>query len=109
MSKYPGELDTDGELPPIADNITEIGAEAINSLRAAVFAIEHALGTAPQGTTSTLSARLAQSLNSDGTFKAAALIAAGLIALPITNTQIGTSAAIGKQVRSGCTNPNITK
>ena len=94
MSKYPGQLDTNAELVPVADNATEITSESINALREAVFAIQHALGTNPQGTTANLKARLEQILNPDGTFKSAALVAAGLIALPITNAMIGTSAAI---------------
>ena len=39
MSNYPSALNTDLELPRIDNNITEIGAEAINSIRDAIFAI----------------------------------------------------------------------
>lgn len=94
MTKYPGQLDTNAELTPVADNVTELTAEHINSLRSAIFAIETAIGTDPQGTSSDLKTRLEQVLNPDGTFKTAALVAAGLISLPITNSMIGSSAAI---------------
>lgn len=94
MTKYPSELDTDTELPAVQDSISEYSGDTINRLRASVFAMQAAIGTSPQGSSSTLSARLAQALNDDGTLKAAALVASGLIALPITNDQIGSSAAI---------------
>lgn len=94
MSNYPQNIDTDAELPPVQDNITEIGGEAINSLREAVFALEKALGTNPQGSLSNVSDRLSAALNDDGTFKAAALSSAGLVSLPITNAQIGATAGI---------------
>lgn len=93
-TKYPNEIDTDAELPLVSDNITEVGAEAINALRSAIFAIQESIGTNPEGTTANLVNRLAESLNDDGTLKASALIAAGLVALPITNNQVGASAAI---------------
>lgn len=96
MSKYPWQLDTNAELTPVADNATEITAESINALREAVFAIQRAVGTNPQGTATDLKTRLEQILNPDGTFKSAALVAAGLIALPITNAMIGVSAAINE-------------
>ena len=94
MTSYPQTIDNDSDLPAVNDNITEIGGEAINALRAAVFSLEKTLGTNPQGSTATMDARLSASINSDGTIRAAALIAAGLIALPITNSQVGASAGI---------------
>ena len=94
MSRYPAELDNDADLPPVANNITEIGAEAINALRASVFALEAALGRDPQGSLLNLSERLGRTLNDDGTWKAAALVSAGLVSLPIDNAQIGASAGI---------------
>lgn len=94
MTSYPQNLDTDGDLPAVVDNVTEIGGEAINALREAVFALERALGTNPQGAATNLTTRLSESLNDDGTFKAAALIAAGLVSLPIVNSQVGASAGI---------------
>ena len=94
MSNFPSELDTDAELPRVTNNVTEIGAEAINAIREAVFAIEHTLGANVDGSAASLKDRLDTVLNPDGTFKSAALVAAGLIALPITNAMVGTSAAI---------------
>jgi hypothetical protein len=96
LSKYPGQLDTNAELIPVADNATELAAEHINALRDAIFAIERTLGINPHGSAADLTTRLDQTLNPDGTFKAAALVAAGLIALPITNAMIGSAAAISE-------------
>jgi hypothetical protein len=93
-SKYPGELDTDVELPRVDDNITEIGGEAINGTRSSIFNIEEALGTDPQGTATDVAARLGVSLNPDGSLKASALSAVGLVTLPIDNAQVGTNAGI---------------
>lgn len=92
--KYPNDLDDNSTLNPIVDNVSEVSGETINQLISAVIAIQTAIGVSPQGTQSNLTARLAETLNDDGTIKAAALTAAGLIALPITNAQIGASAAI---------------
>lgn len=94
MSKYPAQIDSDAELPRISDNLSETATEAINALREAVFAIEKTIGANPQGSTATLVDRLSQFFNDDGTAKSTALIAAGLIALPITNSMISASAAI---------------
>lgn len=96
MSNYPTQLDTDAEIPFVTDNVTEVSAESINAVRAAIFAIEATLGTNVQGSQQDLKTRLDAILNPDGTFKSAALIAAGLIALPITNSQVGASAAIAE-------------
>lgn len=93
-SVYPNELDDDVVLPRIDDNLTEIGAEAINGLRSAVFNIEEAIGLNPQGTAEDLTTRISVSLNPDGTLKASALTAAGLISLPITNSQVASNAGI---------------
>lgn len=92
--KYPTDIDTDAEIPRVDDNITEIGGEAINQLRAAVFAIEKALGKKPQGTAADVAARLGVSLDSNGNIKAAALSGIGLVTLPITNAQVGSAAGI---------------
>lgn len=93
-SVYPEGIDNDSNLPVVLDNITEIGGDAINALRSSIIAIETAIGVNPQGSQTNLTERLFQVINDDGTFKAAALLAAGLISLPITNAQIGSSAAI---------------
>ena len=94
MSNFPSKLDTNAELVPVSNNITEIGAEAINAIREAIFAIQGNIGINAQGSTANIAARLAQVLNADGTFKSSALVAAGLIALPITDAMIGSTAAI---------------
>ena len=41
-SNYPDKIDTSVELPIIRNNITEIGSDAINSLRSAIINIEKA-------------------------------------------------------------------
>lgn len=94
MVKYPTGIDTDAELPRVDDNISEIGGEAINSLRAAVFAIEKALGIKPQGTAADVAARLGVSLDNNGYIKASALSGIGLVTLPIDNAQVGSAAGI---------------
>lgn len=93
-SNYPDSLDTDAQIPRIDDNITEIGGEAINSLRDAVFAIEKALGIDPQGNSTDLVSRLSTSIDNAGNLKASALSAAGLVTLPIYNNQIAANAGI---------------
>ena len=93
-SLYPDELDNDSSIPRVDDNITEIGGEAINGLRSAVFSIEETLGLNPEGTAADVATRLDQSLNSDGSIKASALSAIGLVTLPITNSQIATNAGV---------------
>jgi len=93
-SKYPNQLDTDVELIRVDDNITEIGGDAINGLRSAVFNIEETLGINPHGTSTDVAARLNQSLNPDGTIKASALSTIGLVTLPITNVMVAANAGI---------------
>jgi len=93
-SKYPGQLDTDVEMPRVDDNITEIGGEAINAVRSAVFNIEETLGINPQGTAADITTRLSTALNPDGSLKASALAAVAVVTLPITNSMIAPSAAI---------------
>jgi hypothetical protein len=93
-SKYPGQLDTDAEMPRVDDNITEIGGEAINAVRSATFNIEETLGTNPQGSAADLTTRLSAALNDDGTLKASALAAVAVVTLPITNSMIAPSADI---------------
>lgn len=93
-SSYPGEFDSDVELPRVDNNITEIGGDAINSLRDAVFAIERTLGKNPQGNTATLVARVNKSLDANGDIKSSALSKRGLVALPVTDTHIGDNAGV---------------
>jgi hypothetical protein len=94
VSRYPNELDNDVDLPSISDNITEVAAETINALRSSIFAIQSALGENPQGAASDLKTRLSYFFNDDGTPKQSALVAAGLIALPINNGHIASNAGI---------------
>lgn len=94
MSSYPQAIDTDEQLPALTDGVSEIGTTAINSVRDAVLAIERAIGQNPQGNTASLVSRLARTLNEDGTIKAQALLAAGLVSLPITDAQISNTAGI---------------
>ena len=94
MSNYPGALDTDLEIPPIEDGLTEISAASINNLRDAILAIQSAVGTDPQGTSSTLAARINKSLDGNGNIKASALEAVGLVAAPVDNSDVATNAAI---------------
>jgi hypothetical protein len=49
MSVFPAEIDSDVEIQRVDNNVTEVGGDAINSLRDAVFAIEKTLGVNPQG------------------------------------------------------------
>ena len=49
MSDYPFNLDDDTDLPRVDDNITQIGGQAINALRSAVFNIEEAIGIGASG------------------------------------------------------------
>ena len=66
-SNYPNKLDTSVEIPVIRDNITEIGSDVLNSLRAAIFNIERTLGINPQGAAgNTVAARLSNVVDENG-------------------------------------------
>lgn len=94
MTVYPSDIDDDATILRISDNISELGEQAINQLRDAVFAIESTLGINPQGSAGTVVNRLDQSLDASGNIKASALASIGLITLPITDSQVATNAAI---------------
>ena len=94
MSTYPNAIDTDATLPAVNDNIDQIGEEAINALRDAVFQIETALGTNIAGTQPSLAARLGVFINQDGTPNTSVLYNLGLVTLPVTNNQIAPNAGI---------------
>lgn len=94
MTNFPTTYDDDGSIYRISDDITELGSDAINQLRSAVFSVELNLGLTAAGSLSTLSDRLNISINPDGTIKASALTSIGLITLPVTNAQIGVNAGI---------------
>ncbi len=92
-SSYPNKIDSSVELPIVRNNVTEITAEILNSLRDAILQIEKALGTNPQGS-STLSERIASSLDHSGEIKKEALDKAGVIYGPLTNESVSKVAAI---------------
>lgn len=96
-TKYPEALDDDISLPQVDDNLTEIGGEAINAIRDAVFAIEDELGINPSGSKEDVAERLDVSLNPDGTIKALALESVGLATLPIVNSHVAINAGIEEQ------------
>lgn len=94
MSNYPQKVDTDFEVPGVYDNVSEISGTSLNSLRDAVFAIERSLGINLGGSQQDLVSRINRSLNQDGTIRQDALASAGLISLPVTDSEVGASAAI---------------
>lgn len=96
MTIYPNAIDGDSELIRVDDNVTEVGGQAINQLREAVFAIQQELGIRPSGTLGSLTDRLAVFLNDNGTIKTSAFASVGLVTLPITNNQVGTNAGISE-------------
>ena len=73
-SKYPQELDTSIEIPPVRDNIIEVGSDVINSLRHAIFQIERTLGLNPQGAVgNTVAERLDRLMDGNGNLRTDAL------------------------------------
>ena len=73
MANFPNSLDDDVTLPPVSNNITEIGEELLNSLRDVAFAIEEEIGIGASGTTSSIADRLDVCFNPDGTLKPSAI------------------------------------
>jgi hypothetical protein len=96
MTNFPSDFDDDLSLPPVYDNIVEIGADAIQAIRAAMFAVEAEIGLGASGTVGSIAARLNVSLNTDGTIKPSALTGIGLVTLPITNSEISATANIAE-------------
>ena len=94
MTVYPLAIDSDETIVRIDDNLSELGTEAINQLRSAVFAIEEELGIQPSGSLSSVANRLDVSINPNGTIKASALTSVGLATLPIDDAQVGSGAGI---------------
>ncbi|MBC8222432.1 MAG: hypothetical protein H8E92_06675, partial [SAR86 cluster bacterium] len=94
MSTYPFAIDDDSTIIRIDDNISEMGGEASNQLRDAVFAIQSELGINPAGSAGTLATRLNVSINPNGTLKTSALTSVGLVTLPIDDAQVGSGAGI---------------
>lgn len=94
-SKYPNQIDTSAELPVVRNNINEIGADAINSIRSAIIQIEKVLGINPQGAVgNSVSTRISQSLDSSGNLTKEALERANVLFGQITNDNISKVAAI---------------
>jgi hypothetical protein len=94
-SKYPRELDTSVEIPPVRDNILEVGSDVINSLRSAIFQIERTLGINPQGAVgNTLADRINKSLDGNGNILSDALDKANVLSGPITDSDVSKVAAI---------------
>ncbi len=96
MSNFPLDFDDDTTLPVVNDNITEIGAEAINSLRDAVFNIEQYLGINSASISGSISSLLNVSLLPNGAINPSALTSLGLVTLPITGEQISNTAQISE-------------
>jgi hypothetical protein len=94
MTVYPSALDDDRTIIRIDDNIAELGTQAINQLRDAVFAIEKELGLDPAGTVGSVAGFLSVAHNPNGTIKASALASVGLVSLPIDDAQVGINAGI---------------
>jgi hypothetical protein len=94
MTQFPSGIDTDLDIIRVDDNITELGGIAIDQCRDAIFAIEGALGTNIAGTAGTLAARIGISLDPNGNLLPSAIASAGLVSLPIVNSQVSSTAGI---------------
>jgi len=94
MSSYPEKIDTDVTVPVAENNVTQITADTINSIRDAILNTEKALGINIQGNTSDLAARISISIDSNGNIKPDALALVGLVTLPIYDAQIAENANI---------------
>lgn len=94
MSNFPQNFDDDTTLPVVNDNLTEIGGDAINALRDAVFNIEMNIGLGAAGTTPSIAARIGLLINPDGTPNSSTITSLGLVTLPITQDQIIDNAQI---------------
>ena len=96
MSNYPNSLDDDASIVRVDDNLTEIGSQAINQLRSAVFAVETELGLGLAGSSGSLATRLGVSINANGTLKPSAIASAGALVGPISNIDVAPTAAIAE-------------
>lgn len=94
MTQFPAGIDSDTDLPRVDNNITDIGALAINALRDSMFAVEGNIGINAQGATGSIAARLNQSLDPYGRILPSALAGIGLVYLPITDSEISPTAGI---------------
>jgi len=94
MSQFPTSYDTDISLPPINDNITEIGGTAINQLRDFAFNTEQYIGLGANGSLPSIAARLGISILPDGTINPS-IISSAITSLGlITNESIAPLAGI---------------
>lgn len=96
MTVFPSQIDTDVELPRVSDDLSDLSADHINAIRDALFAIEKEIGIDVSGSLDSLADFLAVSLNSNGTIKASALLAVGLLVGPIINSQVASNAGIAE-------------
>jgi len=92
-SSYPNKIDSSIELPIVRNNVTEINADLLNSLRDAIIQIEKTLGINPNGTSS-VAERISYSLDITGNIKKEALDKAGVIYGSIIDENIAKTAAI---------------
>jgi hypothetical protein len=89
MSKFPYQIDTDAELPPINDDITQMGGEAINALRDAVIKLQQTLGVGIiSGGMPSLASRLNILLTADGYFTPSLLTNLGIVTAPVPANQL---------------------
>lgn len=94
-SNYPEEYDTSIEIPAVRDNILEVGSDAINTIRHAIFQIERTLGLNPQGAVgNTVSSRLDKISDGNGNILASALDRANVLSGPIIDADVSEVAAI---------------
>lgn len=93
---FPGNLDTDLEIPRVDNNVTEVGGDTLNALRDAIFAIQSNVGVNAHGNKDSLGARVNVSLDKDGFIRSSALEGLGLLSLPVANSHVGSNAAIAE-------------
>lgn len=94
-SSYPQKIDTSVELPIVKNNVTEIKADILNSLRDAIIKIEKSIGVFSD-TTLSLYDRVDHSIDGSGELKKSALDSAGVIYGPILNKHISEYAGIAE-------------
>jgi hypothetical protein len=94
MSQFPTQLDSDSDLPRIDNNISDIGGDAINALRAAMFNVEAEIGIGASGTAGSIAQRLNVSLLPDGSIDPSIMLTyVGNIG-GLTDAQISATAGI---------------
>jgi len=97
-SKYPQQIDTSVEFPPIRDNITEIGSDVINGLRSAIFNIEKTLGINPHGISgNTVASRLSKVIDENGNILKEALDRSNVLSGPIIDADVSRVAGIKEE------------